>query len=210
MTSTGLIIGIVLIVVYVIFWRWHSQGSGKLTKEEIDNYISIIEKLPIPEEEIQAIVSRLRPWAEADDGKPVYMFNMIHFFDEVRMYPDAPEFKGTPDEANNRYMKGIIGLWLRHASYPMIDGAGQRPNLINIEPERDWAHATVARYPNRRTFLKLNADPAYAPCSPYKFMSMELDLLPITGKIVVPDLRLLVGGVFLITFFAINWIIAVV
>lgn len=210
MTSTGLIIGIVLIVVYVIFWRWHSQGSGKLTKEEIDNYISIIEKLPIPEEEIQAIVSRLRPWAEADDGKPVYMFNMIRFFDEVRTYPGAPEFKGTPDEANNRYMKGIIGLWLKYSCYPMIDGVGQKPNLINIEPERDWAHATVARYSNRRTFLKLNADPAYAPCAPYKFMSLELDLLPVTVKILVPDLRIAVGGLFVIIFLLANWIFAVV
>lgn len=210
MSVTGLIIGLVLLVIYIVFWFWHSPRGGKLTREEIDHYLGIIENLPLPKEEIQAIMSRLRPWAEADDGKPVYMFNMIQFFDKIRSYEGAPEFNGTPDDANNRYMKGIIGLWLKNASYPMIDGPGHGFNLINMEPERKWAHATVARYPNRRTFLKLNADPAYAPNAPYKFMSLELDLLPIEAKLVVPDLRLLLGGLFIILFLAVNWILALV
>lgn len=125
MTSTGLIIGIVLLVAYVIFQLWHSQGRSKLTSEEIDHYLSIIEKLPLPEEEITAIVSRLRPWAEADDGKPIYMFNMIKFFDKIRSFQGAPEFEGTPGEANTYYEKAITGLWLRHASYPIFNGASQ-------------------------------------------------------------------------------------
>jgi len=56
-------------------WAWHSQGAGKLTQAEIDQYLAMIEKLPLPEKGVQAFTTRLRPWAEADDGKPVYMFN---------------------------------------------------------------------------------------------------------------------------------------
>ena len=58
----------VLVSLYLAFWAWHSQGGGRLTQAEIDQYVAIIEKLPLPEKAVQAFVARLRRWAEADDG----------------------------------------------------------------------------------------------------------------------------------------------
>ena len=75
---------------------------------EIDQYMAVIDKLPLPAEEIQAITSRLRPWAEADDGKPVYMFNLIHFFPEVRTFPG-------PRNSKERQQKPM--LTMRRASH---------------------------------------------------------------------------------------------
>jgi hypothetical protein len=92
---------------------------------------------PVLEEKIQAISSRIRSWAEKDDGKPVYMFNLIHFFPEYRTFPGPPEFKGTPEEANAYYDKAIGWLWLSHASYPLFSGSPQADNLINMQPERE-------------------------------------------------------------------------
>lgn len=210
MTIAGLAVGILLVVLYVVFLLWHSQGRGKLTSEEIDRYMETIGQLPLPEEEIEAIVSRLRPWAESDDGKPVFMFNLIRFFDKIRTFQGAPKFEGTPEEANTFYEKAITWLWLRHASYPTFGGSPQSRNLINMQPEREWGRVAIARYPSRRTFLKLLADPSYAPMEPYKFIALEIDLVPCTGEMVVPDLRLVVGSVFLITFLAVNWILAII
>ena len=82
----------VLVSLYVAFWAWHSRGGGKLTQAEIDQYLTMIEKLPLPEKAVQAFIARVRPWAEADDGKPVYMFNLIHFFPRVQSFPGAPDF----------------------------------------------------------------------------------------------------------------------
>jgi hypothetical protein len=195
-----------LVVFFIGFCAWHSPWQGKLTQEEINHYMAIIEKLPLPQEEIQAITSRLRPWAEADDGKPVYMFNLIRFFPQVRTFPGAPEFKGTPQEANAYYEKGVTWLWLSHASYPTFSGPAQARNLINIQPERTWNKVTIARYPNRRTFLRLLSDPAYAPMEPYKFIAMELDLVPASGGMVIPDLRWLVGGGLVMIFLLVGWI----
>jgi hypothetical protein len=153
--------------------------------------------------------SRIRRWAEADDGRPIYMFNLIHFFPQLRSFPGAPEFKGTPQESNAYYMKRLAWLWLSHAAYPIFDGVTQAENLINMQPERTWGQVTVARYRNRRTFLKLLSDPAYAPVEPYKFMAMELDLVPVSGRLVIPDLRWLLGGSFIIIFLLIEWVRAV-
>ena len=196
----------VLVSLYLAFWAWHSQGGGKLTQAEIDQYLAIIEKLPLPEKAVQAFIARLRPWAEADDGKPVYMFNLIHFFPKLQPFPGAPDFKGTPEQANAYYEKRLIWLWLSHASYPTFIGVPQAKNVINMQPERTWGNMTVVRYPNRRTFLKLISHPAYAPLAAYKFMAVELDLVPVSKDMVVPDLRWVVGASFVMIFLLVGWL----
>lgn len=201
-----LILVAVLVTLYLAFYAWHSQGGGKLTQAEIDQYVTSIEKLPLPEEAVQAFITRLRAWAEADDGKPVYMFNLIHFFPKLQPFPGAPDFKGTPEQANAHYEKSLIWQWLSHASYPTFIGVPQARNLINMQPERSWGNMTVVRYPNRRTFLKLISHPAYAPLAAYKFIAVELDLVPVSRGTVVPDLRWLVGGGFVIIFLLVGWL----
>ena len=201
-----LIFAAALVILYVAFWAWHSQGAGKLTQAEIDQYLAIIEKLPLPANGIQAFISRLRPWAEADDGKPVYMFNLIHFFPKLQTFPNAPEFKGTPEQANVHYEKSLMWLWLTHASYPTFIGVPQVRNLINMQPERTWENMTVVRYPSRRTFLKLISHPTYATVAAYKFIAVELDLVPVSSRTIIPDLRWLVAGGFATLFLLVVWL----
>lgn len=202
-----LILAVTLVILYAAFWAWHSQGGArKLTQAEIDKYITSIEKLRLPEKAVQAFIARLRPWAEADDGKPVYMFNLINFFPKLRMFSNAPEFKGSPEQANAHYEKGLTWLWLSHASYPTFVGVPQAGNLINIEPERNWGNITVVRYPNRRTFLKLISHPGYAPLAGYKFIAVELDLAPVSRRVLIPDLRWFVAGGFVIVFLLVSWL----
>jgi hypothetical protein len=201
-----LILAAVFVILYLAFWAWHSQGSGKLTQPEIDQYVVNIEKLPLPEKAVQAFITRLRSWAEADDGKPVYMFNLIHFFPKLQPFPGAPDFKGTPEQANAYYEKRLIWLWLSHASYPTFIGVPQTKNVINMQPERTWGNMTVVRYPNRRTFLKLISHPAYAPLAAYKFIAVELDLVPVSKGMVVSDLRWVVGAGFVMIFLLVGWL----
>jgi hypothetical protein len=134
------------------------------------------------------------------------MFNLMQFFPRVQTFPGAPEFKGTPEEANARYEKGLIWLWLSHASYPTFIGVPQAQNLLNIQPERTWGNMTVVRYPSRRTFLKLISHPAYAPLAPYKLIAVDLDLVPVSTGIVIFDLRWLVASGFAIVLLLILWI----
>jgi hypothetical protein len=202
-------LGVALVVVYLVFWAWHSPWTGKLTSREIDHYLSTIEKFPLPAEGLKANTARIRSWAEADDGKPVYMFNLIHFFPQLRALPGAPEFKGTPQDANAYYEKSIRSLWLSRAAYLIFSGVPQANNLITMQPERTWGKLAVARYRNRRTFLKLLSDPRYAPVVPYKFMALEIDLVPVSGDMLIPDLRWVVGIAFVIIFLMIGYVSAV-
>jgi hypothetical protein len=91
-------------------------------------------------------------------------------------------------------------------AYPIFSGVPQARNLINMQPERTWGEAAVARYRNRRTFLKLLSDPSYARMEPYKFIALEIDLVPVSRKMVIPDLRLMVGVGLVVIFLLVGWI----
>src|SRR5437763_8249711 len=134
------------------------------------------------------------------------MLSRTHFCPKLQTLPGAPAFKGPPEQANARYEKSLMWLWLSHASYPTFIGAPQTRNLINMQPERTWGNMTVVRYPSRRTFLKLISHPTYAPLAPYKFIALELDLVPVSRGTVVPDLRWFVGGGLAIIFLLVEWI----
>jgi hypothetical protein len=60
-----ILFGTILAKLFTAFCFWHSPRRRKLTREEINHYMAIIEKLPARAEEgIQAFTSRIRPWAE--------------------------------------------------------------------------------------------------------------------------------------------------
>ena len=205
----AIIFGAILLVLFLAFCLWHSPLKGKLSREEIDHYLEGAAKLALPGEEKQEASARIRAWAEADDGKPFYMLNLIRYFPQVRRFPGAPDFQGTPEQANAFYEKSITFLWLKNASYPMLVGKPQGKDLMQAPPALDdWSRVVVCRYPSRRTFLKLLADPAYAPFEPYKFMALEIVLVPVSGDAVFPDLRLVVGGILLILFLTVGWVLA--
>ena len=43
-----IIFGVALVILYLVFWAWHSPWVGKLAKAEIDRYLAIIEKRLLP------------------------------------------------------------------------------------------------------------------------------------------------------------------
>lgn len=205
MNRSQIALGATLLGAFGAFWRWHSPSVEPLTEEEIDHYLGIISKFELPEGHIEPIVDSLRAWAEADDGKPVLMLNMIRFYPENRRWPGAPEFQGTPQEANAHYEKSITPLWLKNASYPIAGGDAQGENLIKTQSDQDrWSAAKMVRYPSRRKFLQLLAHPSYGPYEPYKFMSMEIDLVPVKAT-VIPDPRWIVGGGLLALYLGMGW-----
>ena len=58
--------------------------------------------------------------------------------------------------------------------------------------------------------MKLISHPTYAIVAPYKFIAVELDLVPVSKGMIVPDLRWLVGGGFIIIFLLVGWLRTVV
>src|SRR5262249_41977610 len=137
------IFGAVLLVLFLGFWLWHSPIRRKLTREEIDRYLVAAEKLVLPGEEMKAALARLRAWAEADDGKPVYMLNLMRFYPQLRSFPGAPDFQGTPQQANAVYEKSVLMMLLKRAGYPLVGGRAQGKYLMEVPAGLDDCRRVV-------------------------------------------------------------------
>ena len=181
--------------------------KAKLTADEIDGYLKLVATLPMPGDAAQQLAARLRPWVEADDGKPTYMLNLNRYFAELRPLPGAPEFSATPAEAHVHYHQRLTGKWLRNACYPIFNGTPQGEPLIQAQPGPErWDNVWIVRYPSRRKFLELLTWPGYAEAEPYKSMALEHDLIPLAGDTTIPDLHWLAGGLLLAVLSATGWV----
>ena len=197
--------GAVLLAIFVGLCIWQTPGlaGARLTQDEIARYLAAIEKVPFPPDEKRDMLARVRTWAEADDGKPVYMLNLMRYHERLRTFPGSLPFEGTPRDANATYEDGAMPLALKTGAYPLFAGEAQGTNVIGSRG--GWNRVLVMRYPSRRAFLDLIADPAYAPIAPYKLMALDVDLQPLGSELIVPDVRFVAGAVLLVLFLAVGW-----
>ena len=202
-------LGAVFLVLFLAFWLYLNPGvvTGKLTAQEIAANMAVAEKLPFPGGEKPALMKRLREWQETDDGKPVYMLNLMRYYPELKQFEGALESnKLSPKDSNQYYEKLAMAMLTKLGGYALYAGTPQGANLMEFEPALDnWSRLLVIRYPSRRDFLKLVTDPAYHPIEPYKMMALQVVLTPTTPEIVLPELSWLVGALLLAIFFAVGW-----
>lgn len=191
---------------------WGDWAGGRMTHEEVDQYLVQIDKnLEWPEPTKSYMMESLREWGYADDGKEFMMLNMMRYHDEILDYPGSIKgFKGTPKESNYTYELGTKEILLGQGGYPVAWGEVNLSRNVaradDAAANTDWNRVGFARYPNRRGFFRLMADPVYGKQSAYKLMGANTNLIPMTPQWVVPDLRLITGLVLPILFFAIAWI----
>jgi hypothetical protein len=199
------LLGAVCVALLVLVCRWQRPGR-KLTPADTERYLKVIEGYRIPEAEKAGAIRRIREWAANDDGRPFYMLNLMRYYDELRRFPGAPAYEGTPRQANAYYESIARKLLLKSGSYPIIGGRTLGRDILE-QPATldDWDRVLVVRYRNRRAFLELITDPAYGPVMPYKLMSLDVVLVPVTGDLLIPDLRLLAGVALLALFLAAGW-----
>jgi hypothetical protein len=216
---TELALGLVLAVFFAAFWAWQTPGSReKLTETDVEVYIRRMQgKLPATPEREAAFLGRLRAWGNADDGTPVYMLNVMSYFQQVRHVPGSASIAVSPAESNQIYEDHVMPLAMQLGAYPIIGGEttgipmpGMRhADLTGADEAIDRTdRVLVMRYPSRRAFLELISDPRYLRWAPYKFAALELALLPVTARAVIPDLRWIVGWVSLSTLLATGWFLA--
>ena len=210
------ILGIVLVVAYAALWHWLAPGiSAKLTPADVDGYLArMAGHLPSTPAEEAAFLGRLREWGYADDGRPIYMLNVMSYYDRLKPLPLGEQVTGTPREANHVYESKIAHLLFGLGGYPIFSGSSSRTSrtdrssgaLVDAAGQvSDTDDVLVVRYPSRRAFLELISDAEYLPWSPYKMASVQLALLPLSANFLVPDPRLVAAAAFVALFLACGW-----
>lgn len=184
---------------------WHKQEpNNPLTQAETDKYLATIsEKYPFADNQDKAeMLIRFRNFAEKDDGKDIYMLNLLRFYPKMAMGPaPAGKFKGTPEQANVIYEETAKPLLMKSGAFPIFAGHVDESNAVGgLDPAEDnWDRVLVVHYPSRRHFLDLLTHPEYLKKADFKSYAMHMALVPVKRDLVVPDFRLLaiVGAIIL-------------
>ena len=136
------------------------------------------------------------------------MLNLMRTHKEPYLFPGAPvDFHGTAEEANRIYEDSAMPLLLKRGGIPAVWGKAQGKNVVGGGPGLDdWSRLGFIRYPKRRTFFELLTDPQYMKIGHFKFMGMQIVLVPATAELAIPDLRLVVGGALLVIFLGCGWL----
>lgn len=210
-----MILAALLLAVFALFASWQAPGS-KLSQAEVDAYIANMQQnLPWPAAEKGAILAHVQAWAEADDGRPVYMLNLMRYYPQLRSAPELSGYQGTPAEANAYYESKAIPMLLKLGAYPLFASsmqgvlAGDAPstNLITFDADIDnWSSVLIIRYPSRRAFLDLLSHPEYSKIVPYKAASVLVGLTPMNGDLILPVLSWALGALLLIVFLVVAWL----
>lgn len=194
-----------LVLILFVVWAWHKQEpNDPLTQAETDRYMSAIAKnLPLPAgTDRESALARVRSFAENDDGRDVYMLNLLRNFDSMAQgAAPAGKFNGTPEQANVIYEDNAIPVLLKSGAFLIFSGRVFEKNVMGGQDtaEDAWTRVLVVHYPSRRHFMELLSDPEYLKKADYKTYAMHIALVPVQRDMVVPDFRFLaiVGAIFL-------------
>jgi hypothetical protein len=207
--SFAVVLACALLAVYAACWLWQAPGlwRGPLTAAEIDAFLAAAERnLDAPADVKQRLLADLRAFAEADDGRPVHMLNLLRQREALLRWPGGPDFveAPTPEQANAAYERRAMPLVLGGGALPTLMASVRGPTLLAHDPAVDEVdRVLVVRYPSRRHFLALVSDPAYGPLFPYKYAAVEIALVPTVAAVALPDLRLALAALL-----AIVWALA--
>lgn len=190
--------------------------EAPLSAAEISVYVDRLNKgLRMPEPDRSEFIKRLRAWGEDDDGKPIYLMNLIRYKEKPTAWPGESIKVESVRAAHDVYLKVVIPMVLERGTYPvfgsdmqgMNTGRPERSNLAGFNAVLDgWSEININRYRSRRALLDLLSDPRYLDVMPYKFAAMELVSAPVSPRLMLPDPRLLCGTLFLIIFLLTAWI----
>ena len=107
--------------------------------------------------------TELRRLAEGDDGRPFVLVQLLRFADGGR----------------DRYLRYSVAV------QPILRGLGAQVLYAGectdplLAPDGPWDAIVLVRYPSRRTYLEMLADPAYQDVAPQRRSALrEAVLLP--------------------------------
>lgn len=151
MPHSALAVWLPLAALYALFLAWY-RGSGKrLTREEIEYFVSELRKRASDELGMSELADVER-FAQGDDGREFVMHNNIRYR-SVAAYPQGYDFGPDARAADRRYGKAILPHLLRYGNLPVF--IGTRCGRFVEPPGVDrWDVVAMVRYRSRRDFLR--------------------------------------------------------
>jgi hypothetical protein len=187
---TNLTVGALLLAAWSICAWFFYAPTTPMSQTEIDNYMGKVQTLletsfVMPQgtgmdpRGLAGAMSDLRDFAERDDGKAIYMVNLMKWRKGELSFPagrDAPDGIKTAEDADLAYNQHLFWDLLANYSHTAYLSSTE-PNALNYgtQPGADadgWGEIGIFRYNSRRDFFNMIASDSYLSAMYLKMVSM--------------------------------------
>ena len=127
---------------------------------------------------IDPTADQVRALRDAPDDQPITMVNLLKFRAQAR-YEDGDEVPCTGREAYAHYKHAFTQtVGAVSQAKVMFSGPVQQVFIGQAgSPESDWDEVLVVRYPSRKHFLAMMADPTYREALRHRYAGLERTVL---------------------------------
>ena len=138
-----LVIWIIALSLYALFWLWYCGVKGRLSKHEVEIFISSFEAKGLSE----SALLNIREFLEQDDGREFFMVNLL-------------EIKSPKRESQKLlmgYFKKFMSGMIPRGGHPLFLAQAAAKNIENLNCEHadDWSSVGIIRYRSRRDFAQI-------------------------------------------------------
>ena len=111
-------------------------------------------------------------------ARPITMVNLLKFR-AVARYDDGDAAPCSGREAYGRYKRAFTETVGTVSRAEVVFHGPVQQVFIGVagQPEADWDEVLVARYPSRRHFLAMMADPTYREALRHRYAGLERTVL---------------------------------
>ena len=198
-------------VLYLIFFFWYTDMGGKLSEDEIQDFLIKYDQnsrnigMSSDSEDdfyISAELRKdfLRKFMEQDTGRQFIMVNSI----EMNKNPEdvAGANSGeSADQLMSRYMEHMWPNLLKRASHPIFGGytIWESMDIVGIEGAETWDQAALMRYKSRRAFMEVVTHPDMRDRHAFKIAALQKTIaFPVEPIGYYSDPRIILGMLILI------------
>ena len=138
-----IVIWIIALSLYALFWLWYCGVKGRLSKHEVEIFISSFEAKGLSE---RALLN-IREFLEQDDGREFFMVNLF-------------EIKSPKSESQKLlmgYFKKFMSGMIPRGGHPLFLAKAAAKNIENLNCEHadNWSSVGIIRYRSRRDFAQI-------------------------------------------------------
>ena len=198
-------------VLYLIFFFWYTDTGGKLSEDEIQDFLIKYDQnsrnvgMSSDSEDdfyISAELRKdfLRKFMEQDTGRQFIMVNSIEMNKNPKDVAGANSGESA-EQLMSRYMEHMWPKLLKRASHPIFGGYAiwESMDLVGIEGAETWDQAALMRYKSRRAFMEIVTHPEMRDRHAFKIAALQKTIaFPVEPIGYYSDLRVILGMLILI------------
>ena len=159
-----IVIWITALSLYALFWLWYCGVKGRLSKHEVEIFISSFEAKGLSE---RALLN-IREFLEQDDGREFFMVNLL-------------EIKSPKSESQKLlmgYFKKFMSGMIPRGGHPLFLAKAVAKNIENLNCEHadNWSSVGIIRYRSRRDFAQIVLNTFGSEHHADKLLSLEKTL----------------------------------